>query len=110
MIRKLAEELAMNSTLSGSEADNPAPLESVPAPPTKPDNTLDPSYGFTEFSGERHDQTMHRFLDRALDNYDDAASQHEKVLTEVLGDHVKQISGSSATSQRAMKRFQDRSR
>lgn len=110
MIRKLAEELAMNPTLSGSEADNPAPLHHVEAPPTKPDNTPDPEHGFTAFSGERHNQTMHRFLDRALGQFDEAASQHERVLTEVLGEHVKHTSGSSATSQRAMRRFRNRSR
>lgn len=110
MIRKLAEELATNPTLSGSEADNPAPLNEVPAPPTKPDNTLEPQHGFTEFSGDRHDQTMHRFLDRALGQYDEAAKQHERVLTQVLGEHVKHTSGSSATSQRAMTRFRNRSR
>lgn len=110
MIRKLAEELAMGPTVSGSEADNPAPLKEVAAPPSKDDATLEPGYGFTSFSGDAHRQTMHRFLGRALGEYDGAAEQHERTLTQVLGDHVKQTSGSSATSQRAMRRFQNRSR
>lgn len=108
MIRKLAEELAMNPTLSGGPADDPAPLEEPAAPATKPDNTPDPEHGFTEMSGHGHNQTMHRFLDRALGRFGSAAEQHNQVLSQVLGEHVKSISGSSATSQRAVQRFRER--
>ena len=108
MIRKLAEELATDSIVLGGNETRP--LEEPSAPSIKTDATPDPDHGFTNHSGEGHAQTTQGVLDRTLSNAGAAAQQHETVLTRVLGDHVKRVSGSSATSQRAVRRFRGRKR
>jgi len=108
MIRKLAEELASNPTVAGE--NDVAPIKDVSPPATKPDALPDPDHGFTSHSREGHARTNHGFLSRALGNYDTAARDHESVLSEVLGDHVRQVTGSSMMSQRAVRRFQGRKR
>jgi hypothetical protein len=108
MIRKLAEELATNPTVSGE--NEALPLKEPSAPAVKDTATPDPEHGFTEHSGEGHAQTTHGFLDRAFDTFSQAGKQHEQVLAGVLGDHVRRVSGSSSTSQRAVQRFRNRGR
>jgi len=108
MIRKLAEELATDGAVPGG--NDARPLDEPSAPAIKSDFTPDPDHGFTAHSGEGHAQTTAGVLSRSLTNYEPAAQDYERTMSRVLGDHVKNISGSSATSQRSVKRFQGRKR
>jgi hypothetical protein len=110
MIRKLAEELASNEGATVQGANEVLPLDEPGKPPVKPSATPDPEHGFTQHSGEGHAQTTHGVLQRSLDNFNPAAQDYERVMTQVLGEHVKRVSGSSATSQRAVRRFRERKR
>jgi hypothetical protein len=110
MIRKLAEELANNEAGTVQGENNALPLDEPRAPALKSDATPDPEHGFTQHSGEGHARTSHGFLQRSLDQYRPATRDYERVMTQVLGEHVKQVSGSSATSQKAAQRFRERKR
>lgn len=107
MIRKLAEELAMDSSPVAGD-NNAAPLQEPKAPAVKPSATPAPDYGFTPHSSEGHAQSTHGFLDRSLSGFDQAARDYESTMAEALGSHVKRVSGSSSTSQRAVQRFRNR--
>lgn len=104
MIRKLAEELAMNSVVQGTNDIRPLPEPA--APETYPEADTTSRYGFPDHTRERDNQGQVGVLSRALAGYADQSRQYQNALAENLGEHVRKTTGSVTMSRSAVRRNQ----
>jgi hypothetical protein len=101
MIRKLAEELAMNEAVTG-ENEVRSNEESHPASQAGVED-----YGFTNLANEGNARTQVGVLSDALGDFSGHARRHQDALAAALGEHVRRVSGSSAISHAAVRRHKN---
>lgn len=103
MIRKLAEELATNDLVPGTNDIRPAVEPAAPAAKATADHgTLE--QGWPKATNEGNNQTQAGVLSRALKGYSNGVRGHNDVLATALGAHVRKITGSSSLSRSAVRR------
>jgi hypothetical protein len=102
MIRKLAEELAFNSTVPGT--NDIRPLDPPAPPEEKPDADVTSRYGWPDSTQETTKQDQSGVLDRALTGFRTEAGKYNDALASALGDHVRKVTGSVSMSRAAVRR------
>ena len=103
MIRKLAEELATNDLVPGT--NDIRPLEEPAAPADKPtarEYALE--HGWPESTTETNKQDQGGVLSRTLKGYKDEARSYNNILATHLGEHVRKLTGSTSMSRSAIQR------
>lgn len=93
MIRKLAEELATNPGVSGTNNIRPADPGQPPA--LKPDM----QGPFSDLVVGRHAEGKQGVLDRGFEQYPSMVGDYKNTIGALLSAKIEEISGSSAASQ-----------
>lgn len=103
MIHKLAEELATNDLVPGTNDIRPAVEPAAPAAKATADHgTLE--QGWPKATNEGNNQTQAGVLSRALSGYKDETRGYNDVLAQHLGAHVRKLTGSASMSRSAVAR------
>lgn len=103
MIRKLAEELATNDLVLGSNDIRPQEEPNPPAAKATADHAS-LEHGWTPHANATNNQDQAGVLSRTLKGYKDESRQYNNILATHLGEHVRKLTGSPSMSRSAVQR------